>query len=59
MRCSNPADPGASYNAHRGLGYMAQIVETYAEDDGPAQETASRVPDLITHVAVHKMTVHG
>ena len=55
---SNPADPDASYNAHRGLGYMAQIVETYAEDDGPAHETASRVPDLITHVAVHKMTVH-
>ena len=55
---SNPADPDASYNAHRGLGYMAQIVETYVEDDGPAHETASRVPDLITHVAVHKMTVH-
>ena len=58
MRCSNPADPDASYNAHRGLGYMAQIVETYAEDDGPAHEAASRAPDLITHVAVHKMTVH-
>jgi len=55
---SNPADPDASYNAHRGLGYMAQIVETYAEDDGPAYEAASRAPDLITHVAVHKMTVH-
>ena len=55
---SNPADPDASYNAHRGLGYMAQIVETYAEDEGPAHEAASRAPDLITHVAVHKMTVH-
>ena len=55
---SNPADPDASYNAHRGLGYMAQIVETYAEDDDPACETAPRPPDLITHVAVHKMTVH-
>jgi hypothetical protein len=55
---SNPADPDASYNAHRGLGYMAQIVETYAEDDAPACETAPRSPDLITHVAVHKMTVH-
>ena len=55
---SNPADPDASYNAHKGLGYMAQIVETYAEDDGPAHETAPRSPDLITHVAVHKMTVH-
>jgi hypothetical protein len=55
---SNPADPDASYNAHRGLGYMAQIIETYAEDDGPADEAAPRSPDLITHVAVHKMTVH-
>lgn len=60
---SNPTDPDASYNAHRGLAYMAQIVETYAEDDSPAYEAASRVPDLITpdlilHVAVHKMTVH-
>lgn len=55
---SNPADPDASYNAHRGLGYMAQIVETYAEDDGPEGEEGPKTPDLITHVAVHKMTVH-
>jgi len=37
---------------------MAQIVETYAEDDDPASQTGLRSPDLITHVAVHKMTVH-
>lgn len=37
---NNPADPDASYNTHKGLGYMAQIVETYAEDDGPVHETA-------------------
>jgi hypothetical protein len=55
---SNPADPDASYNAHKGLGYMAQIVETYAEDDSPTYETTARSPDLITHVAVHAMTVH-
>jgi len=54
---SNPADPDASYNAHKGLGYMAQIVETYGEDDSPTHETQPRSPDLITHVAVHKMTV--
>ena len=40
---------------------MAQIVETYCEDgdgnDGGDEETAA-TPDLITHVAVHKMTVH-
>lgn len=39
---SNPADPDASYNVHRGLGYMAQIVETYADDDGPQAKTDSR-----------------
>ena len=57
----NPSDPDASYNAHKGQGYMAQIVETYCEDgngdDGGDEETAA-TPDLITHVAVHKMTVH-
>ncbi|MEH6836349.1 MULTISPECIES: transposase [Falsihalocynthiibacter] len=55
---SNPSDPDASYNAHKGLGYMAQIVETYAEDDSPTHKAEPRSPDLITHVAVHKMTVH-
>lgn len=53
-----PADPDASYNAHKSLGYMAQIVETFVEDDNPKLETTLRSPDLITHVAVHKMTVH-
>ena len=57
----NPSDPDASYNAHKGQGYVAQIVETYCEDgngnDGGDEETAA-TPDLITHVAVHKMTVH-
>ena len=53
---SNPADPDASYNAHRGLGYMAQIVETYAEDDGPAHETASRVPDALDDLADRSLT---
>ena len=56
----NPADPDASYNAHKGQGYMAQIVETYCEDDDDAEsdEEVAAIPDLITHVAVHKMTVH-
>ena len=52
----NPADPDASYNAHKGQGYMAQIVETYCEDD--SNEAVAATPDLITHVEVHKMTVH-
>ena len=45
-----------SYNAHKGQGYMAQIVETYCEDD--SNEAVAATPDLITHVEVHKMTVH-
>ena len=49
-------DPDASYNAHKGQGYMAQIVETYCEDD--SNEAVAATPDLITHVEVHKMTVH-
>ena len=44
----NPADPDASYNAHKGQGYMAQIVETYCEDD--SNEAVAATPDLITHV---------
>ncbi len=59
---ANPADPDASYNAHHGLGYMVQIVETFCDDDGPDEQgdddTGAPSPDLITHVAVHKMTVH-
>ena len=51
----NPADPDASYNAHKGQGYMAQIVETYCED--VSNEAVAATPDLITHVEVHKMTV--
>ncbi len=53
----NPSDPDASYNAHKGQGYMAQVVETYREDDND-DEGCAAIPDLITHVAVHKMTVH-
>lgn len=52
----NPADPDASYNKHRGLGYMVQIMETFAEDDG--DDPPAACPDLITHVAMNKMTVH-
>ena len=36
---------------------MAQIVETYCED-APVNEAVAATPDLITHVEVHKMTVH-
>jgi hypothetical protein len=62
MACDNmrnPSDPDSSYNTHRGQGYLAQIMETYQEDDAPGEsEKEPRKPDLITHVAVGKMTVH-
>jgi hypothetical protein len=55
----NPADPDASFNAHKGHGYIAQIVETYCEDgDKDREDGTAAAPNLITHVAVHKMTVH-
>lgn len=38
------------------MGHAAQFVETYREDD--AVEAREGAPDLMTHVAVHKMTVH-
>ena len=51
----NPSDPGSTYNAHKGQGYMAQIMETYAADQPVASELK---PDLITHVALGPMTEH-
>lgn len=52
----NPADPDASYNAHRGQGFLVQVMESYAEDEG--DEKDSKRPDIITHVSVGKMTAH-
>jgi hypothetical protein len=52
----NPADPDASYNAHHGQGYLVQIMESYQEDDGIDKDLS--LPDIITHVAVGKMTEH-
>lgn len=52
----NPADPDSSYNAHRGQGYMVQVMETYEEHG--EEESDSCKPDLITHIRVHKMTQH-
>jgi hypothetical protein len=55
----NPADPDASYNAHRGVGYLVQIMETFSpEEDAENKSPLPSKPDLITHVAVGKMTVH-
>ncbi len=62
----NPADPDASYNKRRGVGYLIQVMETFCDDtdkDEEAEEATSAVsevakPDLITHMALGKMTVH-
>lgn len=50
----NPSDPDAGYDAHKGSGYQAQIMETYqvASDDN------NRRPDLITHVHVEPANIH-
>jgi len=32
----SPADPDARYNKHRGVGYLVQIMESFAEDDSTA-----------------------
>jgi len=50
----NPGDPDSSYNAHRGQGYSVQVMETYTDDDQGQDDQ----PDIITHIAVNKMTVH-
>jgi Transposase DDE domain/Transposase domain (DUF772) len=61
----NPADPDATYNKHRGVGYLVQVMETYSPDAalGPGEPESSEVttprkPDLITHIAVGPMNVH-
>lgn len=54
----NPADPDSSYNTYRGQGYMAQIMETYQENDAPCARADPAQPDLITHASVGKMTQH-
>lgn len=55
----SPADPDARYNKHRGVGYLVQIMETFTADASAQQDAAySPKPDLITHVAVDKLTMH-
>jgi hypothetical protein len=53
----NPSDPDASYNAHRGQGYMMQVMEVYSVDNDKSKGESDSA-DLITHVSVDKMTVH-
>jgi hypothetical protein len=46
-----------SHNSHRGQGYAVQIMETYQEKEATNKDEPP-TPDLITHVAIHGMTVH-
>ena len=59
MTCGNvlsPADPDACYNAHRGLGYLVQVMETYCDvEDDSTEGAPASPPDLIPHVAVGPM----
>lgn len=50
----NPSDPEAGYDAHKGKGYQAQIMETYQTDKGDDRS----VPDLITYVEVEPAHIH-
>jgi hypothetical protein len=55
----NPADPDATYNKHRGVGYLVQVMETYGDaEEDPSEEAPPPLPDLITHVAIGPMNVH-
>jgi hypothetical protein len=55
----NPADPDATYNKHRGVGYLVQVMETYSDaEEDPSEEAPPPLPDLITHVAIGPMNVH-
>jgi len=49
---NNPSDPDSAYNAVKGQGYIAQVMETYTEADHGEKQ----VPDIITYVKVNKMT---
>lgn len=55
----NPADPDATYNKHRGVGYLVQVMETYRDDeeDKPI-DALPALPDLITHISVGPMNIH-
>jgi hypothetical protein len=54
----NPADPDASYNEHKGDGYLVQVMETYTIHEDEALEDHRPGPALITHVAIGKLNTH-
>ncbi len=44
----NPSDPNAGYDAHKGSGYQAQLMETYQ----PQERKDQKIPNLITYFNV-------
>ena len=52
----NPSDPDATYSAHKGQGYKAQIMETFTMTDDPDEK--DRTLNLITHVELDKACGH-
>jgi hypothetical protein len=44
----NPSDPDAGYDAHKGSGYQAQLMETYQ----PQERKDPKIPNLITYFDV-------
>lgn len=56
----NPSDPDASYCAHKGQGFKAQVMETYT--DTCDKEGKSKELNLITHIQVETASLsdaHG
>lgn len=49
----NPSDPEAGYDAHKGQGYQAQLMETYQ-----TSERDPKIPNLITYVEVEPAYKH-
>jgi hypothetical protein len=52
----NPSDEDATFSGHKGQGYHAQIMETYA--DTRDEENAQPAVKLITHVSVEPAHIH-
>jgi len=49
----NPSDPDAGYDAHKGQGYQAQLMETYQ-----IGERDPKIPNLITHAEAEPAYMH-
>ena len=46
----NPSDPDATYDAHKGKGYQAQVMETWSNKEEDKIDT----PNIITHIELER-----